>query len=113
MKVYNSSKNNLIADDVKIAKTFIKRTFGLIPKSSILKDEGLVIYPCFSVHTFFMKFAIDILFINKQNKVIALYQNVKPYRILPIHPNSHYVIELAADVISTKNIEKDDFITLE
>jgi len=110
MKVYNSSKNNLIADDVKLADNFATRTFGLIPKSSLKAGEGLVIKPCCSIHTFFMKFAIDVLFVNKQNEIIALYQNVKPWRILPIHFTSHYVIELPAGTITIKNITKSDII---
>lgn len=110
MKVYNSSKNNLIAGDVKLADNFVTRTFGLIPKNSLSEGEGLLIKPCCSIHTFFMKFSIDILFVNKQNEVVALYENVKPWRILPIHPTSHYVIELPACTITAKNIRKHDII---
>lgn len=112
MKVYNSSKNSIILEDAKVAKNFFTRTVGLLSKKSLNEGEGLIIKPCCSIHTFFMQFAIDVLFINKQNEVIALYENVKPWRILPIHLNSSYVIELAANSISDKNIEKGDTITL-
>lgn len=113
MKIYNSTQNNLIADDVKVAKTFLTRTFGLIPRKSISKDEGLIIKPCCSIHTFFMKFAIDVLFINGKNEIVALYENVKPWRILPIHLSSGYVIELAAGNVYAKNIQKGDIIGME
>lgn len=112
MKIYNSSNNNLIADNVKLANSFITRTLGLIPKTTISEDEGLVIKPCCSVHTFFMRFGIDILFVNKRNEIIALYENVNPWRILPIHLTAFYVVELAAGTISTKNIEKGDIISI-
>lgn len=112
MKVYNSSKNNLIADDVKIAQNFFTRSFGLLLRKSLSENEGLIIKPCCSIHTFFMKFNIDVLFVNKQNQIVALYENVKPRRILPIHLNSFYVIELASSSISAKNIEKGDLIDL-
>lgn len=113
MKVYNSTQNNLIADDVKVADNFVTRTFGLIPKSSLSEGEGLLIKPCCSIHTFFMKFAIDVLFVNKKNEIVALYENVKPWRILPIHFSSHYVIELSAGTITAKNITKHDIISIE
>lgn len=113
MKVYNSTQNNLIADDVKVADNFVTRTFGLIPKNSLNEGEGLLIKPCCSIHTFFMKFAIDVLFVNKKNEVVALYENVKPWRTLPIHLSSHYVIELPADTITAKNITKHDIISIE
>lgn len=59
-----------------------------------------------------MKFNIDVLFINKQNQVIALYENVRPYRILPVHLNSFYVIELPSGSVSAKNVEKGDLILI-
>ena len=110
MKVYNSTQNNLIADDVKIAKNFITRSLGLIPKKIITEKEGLIIKPCCSIHTFFMKFPIDILFVDRKNRIIALYENVGKNHILPIHWNSLYVIELCAGQISAKNIKKGDII---
>ena len=110
MKLYNSTQNRLIADDIKIAQNFFTRSVGLIFKKSLLENEGLIIKPCFSVHTFFMRFKIDILFVNKQNKIIALYENVKPWRILPLHFKSYYVIELPAGSISSKNIKVKDLM---
>jgi len=112
MKVYNSTQNNLIADDVKVAENFFTRSIGLLSKKSLLSNEGLIIKPCCSIHTFFMKFEIDVLFVNKQNEVVALYENVKPWRILPIHQTSHYVIELQSGTITAKNISKGDLIQI-
>lgn len=113
MNVYNSTKNNLIACDVKLAKTFWSRSRGLIPRNSISQDEGLIIKPCCSIHTFFMKFSIDVLFVNSKNEVVALYERVGANRILPVHLTSVYVIELAAGQISAKNVQKGDIIILE
>lgn len=113
MKVYNSTRNSLIADDVKVAENFFSRSIGLLSKKSLSQGEGLVIKPCCSVHTFFMKFSIDVLFVGGNGNIIALYENVKPYRILPIHPTSRYVIELPAGQISDKKIEKGDIVNCE
>lgn len=112
MNIYNSTQNNLIADNIKVAENFFTRSIGLLSRKSIFENEGLIIKPCCSIHTFFMKFAIDVLFINKQNEVIALYENVKPYRILPIHLNSSYIVELAAGQIFGKNVNKGDLIQI-
>lgn len=112
MKVYNSSKNSIILKDAKVAENFFTRSVGLLSKKSLNEGEGLIIKPCCSIHTFFMRFNIDVLFINKKNEVIALYENVAPWRILPIHPTSHYVIELFANSITEKSIEKGDAVTL-
>lgn len=113
MKIYNSTQNNLIADDVKVAENFFTRSIGLLLRQKLFANEGLIIKPCCSIHTFFMRFKIDVLFVNKEKKIIALYENVKPYRILPIHPTSHYVIELAAGCIFSKNIKKGNVVSCE
>lgn len=112
MKVYNSSKNSIILEDAKVAENFFARSVGLLSKKSLNEGEGLIIKPCCSVHTFFMRFNIDVLFVGVNGKVIATYENVAPWRVLPIHPTSHYVIELSANSISNKNIEKGDAVTL-
>lgn len=113
MKLYNSTQNCLIADDVKIADNFISRTVGLIPKKEILEPEGLLIKPCCSIHTFFMRFNIDVLFVNRKHEVIALYENVKPWKVLPIHSTSQYVVELSAGIISSKQIFKGNILKCE
>ena len=112
MNIYNSTKNNLIASNVKVAQNFITRSIGLLSKKSISDDEGLIIKPCCSIHTYFMKFPIDVLFVNRKNMIVALYENVDRTRILPIHLSSSYVVELAAGLISKKNIEKGDIIQI-
>lgn len=106
MKLYNSTQNNEIADSTKVADNFILRSVGLLSKKSFSQGEALVIKPCCSVHTFFMRFAIDVLFVNKKNEVIALYENVQPWRVLPIHTTSYYVVELPAGTIGGKGINK-------
>lgn len=113
MKVYNSTQNNIISDNAKVADNFFLRSIGLLSKKSLPEGEALIIKPCCSIHTFFMKFEIDVLFINKKNEVIALYESVKPWRILPIHPTSSYVIEISARSIINKNIAKHDIISIE
>lgn len=113
MKIYNSTQNRLISDDTKMADDFFSRGIGLLSRKSISENEGLIIKPCCSIHTFFMRFDIDILFVNKKNEIIALYENVKPWKILPIHITSNYVVELPAGKISSQNIYKGDIITLE
>ncbi len=112
MKVYNSTQNNIISEQAKMADNFFLRSIGLILEKHFSEGKGLIIKPCCSIHTFFMKFNIDILFINKNNEIIALYENVKPWRILPIHATSSYVIELPSKTISDKNICKNDLIKI-
>ena len=102
MLVYNSSNNLLLANEVTVAKNFITRSIGLLLHSEMSNDEAMVIYPCGCIHTFFMKFAIDVIFVDKNNKVVAIKENIKPWRISPLYLRSKYVIELNAQNISDK-----------
>ena len=113
MKIYNSTQNNIIADNVKVADNFFSRSVGLLSKKSISDNEALVIKPCCSIHTFFMKFPIDVIFVDNKDKNIALHQNISANIILPIYFSSDYVIEMAAGQIQAKNIQKGDIINLE
>lgn len=108
MKIYNSTQNSIISEDVNVADNFISRSVGLLSKKSLKEGESLIIKPCCSIHTFFMKFAIDILFVGKNGQIIAMYENVKPWGVLPIHFSSSYVIELPTGWIKNKSIQKGD-----
>ena len=110
MKLYNSTHNCLIADNLKIADNFISRTIGLISTREISQEEGLLIKPCCSIHTFFMKFDIDVLFVNRKHEIVAIYKYIKPWNVLPIHPTSQYVLELCGGVIEKHNISKGDVV---
>src|SRR5574344_695182 len=111
MLVYNSSKKIIICEDVKVAKNIVTRSIGLLSKNEMDKKEGLIITPCCSIHTFFMKFDIDVIFVDKKNKVVAIEESVKPNRILPIYLKSAYVLEIKSQKISQK-ISLDDIIEI-
>lgn len=111
MELYNSSTNSSISDNVTVADNFITRSVGLLSKKNISDNEALIIKPCCSVHTFFMKFDIDVVFVDKNNKVVAIREDVKPFRILPIYFSSAYVVEFNAQKISQK-ILKGDILNL-
>lgn len=111
MNVYNSTKNTIITSKAIEAKNPLSRGIGLIGKKEISPDECLIIRPCFSIHTFFMKFAIDVLFVNSENEIIAIFQDVKPNRVLPIKLHSAFVIELKSGTVASKKIELNDRIS--
>lgn len=111
MKLYNSSKNILISDNLRIADNFFTRSVGLISSKSMADNEALIIKPCCSVHTFFMKFNIDVIFVDKNYKVIEIFKDVAPNKILPIYLRSLIVIEMKA-FASEDKIFKGDILSI-
>jgi uncharacterized membrane protein (UPF0127 family) len=80
---------------------------GLLGRKSIDKEDALIFPDAPSLHTFFMKFAIDIAFLDSTKKVVASLEKVKPNRILP-YIKSRYTIEMAEDSIQEKGITLGD-----
>lgn len=113
MKVYISTNNVLLADSIKTADNFVTRTIGLILRSGLKSGQGLLIKPCCSIHTFFMRFSIDVVFINKNNEAIAIYNDVKPFKILPIHLTASMVLELPSGEAQKYGIKKGSSLIFE
>ena len=83
---------------------------GLLNRKGLDEGEGLIITQCKSIHMFFMKFAIDAIFVNKENKVVGLVKGIKPFRLSPIFPKSSCVIELHPGVIEKSNTQIGDLL---
>ena len=66
MKLYNLTENKVVVENLKIAEKYSEKMKGLLGRNEIAADEGLLIKNCNWVHTFFMKFPIDIVFLKAQ-----------------------------------------------
>ncbi|OGI17833.1 MAG: hypothetical protein A2255_08840 [Candidatus Melainabacteria bacterium RIFOXYA2_FULL_32_9] len=108
MKIINKSNQKLVADRVKIANNPIKRIIGLLNRSKLEKGEGLLIIPCNGIHSFFMRFRFDAIFLDKNNKVKHLIRDMGPWRLSPLIFNAHSVLELPAGIINETDIKVDD-----
>ena len=113
MIILNQSKNIILANQVKIADTVLTRMTGLLKHSQLIKNEALVIMGCNSIHMFFMKFAIDVIFVNKLNQVVGLVENIKPNRLSKIYWKASSAIELPAGIISSTKTEIGDKINFQ
>jgi len=92
-------QNDLIAKDAIIADTFLSRAKGLLGLTKIEGFDALIIEPCNSIHTFFMKFSIDVIFVNKENTIVKVFENLKPWRITRTYFTARKVIELEAGTL--------------
>jgi hypothetical protein len=99
-----------LAANVKVPDSLFTRMKGLLGKKELPHDEALWIRPCFSVHTFFMQFPIDVLFLNKKNEVIATVRDLTPNRVTRLYPQSFSVLELPIGTIDASNIKMGDII---
>ena len=85
----------LIVSSLERAETFFTRLVGLLGRSSIPAGSGLLISPCNQIHTFFMKFVIDVIFLDKHGKIIKIYMCLKPWKLTALVLKARSVIELS------------------
>jgi hypothetical protein len=102
----------VIGDAIDIADTSEKRTVGLLKHKELRPGEGLWIVPCEGVHTFFMKFAIDLVYIDKKHIVRKIVPNVAPWRMSICLP-AHSIVELPAGAIAPGSTCKGDQLAFE
>ena len=108
VKVRNETRDTVLAEAAEVADTSAKRRTGLLKHSRLDAGEGLWIVPCESVHTFFMKFPIDLVYLDKRWKVRKVRQAVPAWR-LSACLTAHSVLELPAGTIEqTQTAVGDD-----
>ncbi len=112
MLVRNLSKENTIATDAAVADTSQKRRTGLLKHESLPPGHGLWIVPTEAVHTFGMKFSIDLLFLDRRRKVLKLRRDMGRGRIA-ICWRAHSVLELPAGTIEATGTTVGDQLELE
>ncbi len=103
--VVNSSTNTTIADKVILADTFLSRLTGLLGRKHLSPGEGLIITACKSIHMVFMKFAIDVVFLDKNNRVVGLVENIKPFQFSPVFFKANCAVELPSGSIAQYNVQ--------
>jgi uncharacterized membrane protein (UPF0127 family) len=98
LKVSNLTRQAVLADSVEVADDSETRRKGLLGRSGLPAGEGLWIVPCESVHTFGMKFPIDLVYLDRKKKVKKVRSSVPPWR-LSACLSAHSVLELASGTI--------------
>ncbi len=109
----NLSQPELIADKVEKASTLFQRMKGLLGRTALERGEGLWIEPCNSIHTFFMKFPIDVVFLSSSKHVLAVHQNLRPFRLTPWVRGAHSVLELPSGTLASLLLKTGDELALE
>jgi uncharacterized protein len=112
MRIINLTKNTLLADEAKMANTFFTRLVGLLNRNALRKGEALILTPSNCIHSFFMRFTIDVIFLDKTGKIIKTLPSFKPFRLSPIYFNSHSVIELPENTLKFSQTQPGDNIKI-
>jgi len=104
---YNSGAE-LLLDQLEIAESLIARGTGLLGRQGLEANQALWIKPCNNIHTFFMKFAIDCIFVDRNLEIKRIAKSVKPFRFVGPYWKAHSVIEASAGFADKKNLQIGD-----
>jgi uncharacterized membrane protein (UPF0127 family) len=113
VKIWNASNEQLIGDRIEIAETSFARMRGLLGRKSLDEGEGLWISPSSGVHTVGMSFAIDVLGMDKDLRVVRIWERLAPWRATSLSLRTHSVIELPAGRIAEVPVRVGDRLRIE
>jgi uncharacterized membrane protein (UPF0127 family) len=105
----NVTRQTLLASNMEIADSGPKRSKGLLGRTGLGPGEGLWIVPCESVHTIGMQFPIDLVYLDRKQRVKKVRSNVPGWR-LSACLSAHSVIELAAGVVQDTHTAPGDYL---
>jgi len=110
--VRNQTRNTVLADAAELADTSAKRRTGLLKHDRLDPGQGLWIVPCESVHSFFMKFAIDLVYLDKRHKVKKVRHRMVPWR-LSMCLSAHSILELPAGTVKATGTQAGDQLEIQ
>jgi uncharacterized protein len=100
MRAVDLTTGGELARTLAVATTLFSRARGLLGRRELPAGEGLLIRPCRGVHTFLMKFPIDLVFLDRDNRIVATVENLRPQRLTKLLPRARAVLELPAGTIA-------------
>ncbi len=101
-----------MAEDLVFANTPIKRIKGLLGNKSLLDGQALIIKPCNCIHTLFMRFSIDVLFVDKNNKIVKALGQLAPFRFSKLYWKSKTVVELPCGKLNSTQTQDGDALQI-
>jgi uncharacterized membrane protein (UPF0127 family) len=111
MRALNTRNDKELASNVVVAERILDRMKGLIGKEGLYEGEALLIRPCKSIHTIGMRFPIDVLFLDFDNRVVESREEMPPFRLTRTYLKASTVLELPAGTLSLTETRKGDTIS--
>jgi uncharacterized membrane protein (UPF0127 family) len=113
LRVINHTRSSVLARELLLALAPWSRLRGLLARPPLAQGQGMLIRPCRSVHTFFMGYPIDLLFLDAHGKVVELLPGLRPWRISPLVAEADCVLELPAGTVGQSRTIRGDLAVFE
>jgi uncharacterized membrane protein (UPF0127 family) len=110
MIITNSDRGTVLGEAIEVAVTSAQRAKGLLGRDCLTDGQGLLFKGTSSLHTFFMQFPIDIVFIDKKGKVLKSARNVKPFKVVLAPFRSYFALELPVGSVDWSSTRVGDHV---
>ena len=111
--VTNITKDILLANTCEVADSFWSRFCGLMLRKNLDPSSSLLLKPCNSIHMLFMRFPIDVVFLDESNRICGMCESIKPWRVSSVYWDSVQAVELPAGTIARTGTIEGDIIAIE
>ena len=111
MQIKNARTEHVVASAVEVANTRATRRRGLLGRDALDLAAALVITPCCSIHTAFMRFPIDVAFVDREGTVTRIVRDMGPWRMATAL-RAHTVVEFAGGCLSRRDVQVGDRLYL-
>lgn len=115
VRVWNQTRAAVLCERGAVADNFFTRLRGLLGRSTLPPDEGLLLAPCPSIHMFGMKFPLDIIFLTRENRVTDFVENIAPGKYYVAQPQcgkAHSALEVVSGTVARTSTQRGDDIVL-
>jgi uncharacterized membrane protein (UPF0127 family) len=110
VRVENLTRGTVIGDRIRVASSSIDRSVGLLRTPQVKPGEGLWIERSPSIHMFFMRYAIDAVFLDADGRVTKVVANLRPWRVVWWARGARDCLELAEGVAANTDIHEGDLL---
>lgn len=99
VKVQNASNGAVLGTRVRVADRMLARLQGFLGHAEPLEGEGLLLRPCHGVHMFGMRYALDVVFLTRDGRIVRTCERLAPGRAVPWVRGAHEALELPAGTV--------------
>ncbi len=116
-QAYNQTKGTMLCERLEVASGLAEQSRGLLGRDSLEPGRGLMfesspLIPFMWMHMFFMRFAIDIVFLDKAGKVIRINRELKPWRVSSVVFGARTALEIESGASAASGTEEGDIVIL-
>jgi uncharacterized protein len=111
-KVQREKDGTIILQACYLANNAWTRLCGLLGRSGLASEEALLLDPCNSIHTFFMRFSIDVIFLSKDWRIVRIVRSIPPWRHTRLHLRARRALECQAGFADKLSLQVGEKLVL-